>query len=110
MEQYHQYLFKVVDSESTQDENGNWRKPEGTFVEYVSRCRYEKDGRGTVVGVGNGKQVSVSGTIYTPAVPEHLRVGQQVVVSSDRLCNEVLERLSVVSADNGRLHNRIYVQ
>lgn len=110
MEQYHQYLFRVVASEAYQDADGNWQNPDGTSVEYVSKCRFERDGKGTMIGVGNGKQVAITGTIYTPAVPELMNTGQQVIVSADRICDEILEKLSVVSADNGRLHNRIYVQ
>lgn len=106
--QYPHYLFVECPGESVQDENGDWTEQKNELV-YVSRCREEKDGRGTEYDVGGGVFHKVTSVIQCPKSCPEQTVGTRVVVANDESCSSVRIAGIVLNCDPAQLHTRIWV-
>lgn len=107
---YPHHLFRIVSPSAYQDEHGAFVSGGSTTKEYLGVCRYEVDGKGTQIYVGDDKHVVSTGVIYTPTTQRKFGSGECVMVAKDREGNDVVCNANVVSVDNGRLHNRIWTR
>lgn len=109
MLQYQHYLFKVNKGTAYQDDSGRWVPGSGNGYEYVCRCRYEADGRGSFLTMADGKHVVITGVIYAGVMDQDTLKGCEVIVSTDKYGNDVLCNKIVNMANYGRLNTKLYV-
>ena len=109
MNQYPHYLFKKTKCDAYQDEDGRWVQDGKAELRFVGMCRFEMDGRGTVLTMTDGTHVSVSGIVYAPIMDKGALHGSEIVVSYDGEGSEVLCEKRVLTANYGRLNTRLFV-
>ena len=118
---YPHYLYVLVEQEATQDTNGDWLKPSSSWV-LASCCRAETNGKANEVNTSDGRVLVYSDMVYTPIGRiANLCEGTMVAVLKEEreLASADLEALrkdgtlramgKVVKYDDGRLHNRIWI-
>ncbi len=108
IKQYPHYLFQVVASESTQDENGNFTNSEISLV-FVGRCREETAGKGAELHTGGGTFMKYSSLIQLPRGTSYIKEGAEVLVCNDREGESIRIKGSVLKFDQGQLHSRLWL-
>lgn len=109
MQQYPHYIHKVAKCDAYKDDYGRWIQDGTEKIEYVGRCRYEADGRGSTMFLDDGTHVVMSGIVYMPVTDVYKIVGSEIVVSRDKDGKDVLCTKIVYSGSAGRLNTRLYV-
>lgn len=109
MNQYPHYLFKKAKCDAYQDEDGRWVQDGKSELRFVGMCRFEMDGRGTVLTLTDGTHVSITGIVYAPVMDKGSMQGCEVVVAYDKECTDIVCDRRVLTANYGRLNTRLFV-
>lgn len=108
IEQYPHYLFLSIAEPSTQDDEGNWLKQEGTTIFY-GMCREETNGKGMQIRSADGTYHTFSSVIQLPKDSATLEVGTTVYISNNSDGSDLRIQGSVFKFDKGQLHNRLWL-
>jgi hypothetical protein len=111
VKQYPHYLFVVKsDSDSFQDENGNWNNATVNNV-FLSKCREETNGSGAEIQTAGGTFYRYNALIQIPAgqLTQTINSGNIVFVANNSDGTDIRIKGTVLKYDNGQLHNRLWV-
>jgi hypothetical protein len=105
MIQYPHTLQVKQVSESTQNPDGSWSNGGESWV-YVTECREETNGKGTLIALSDGQAIVFSSVVYMPVNVLPINVLTEIqVLSNDgiRITGKVLK------FDKGQLNCRLWL-
>lgn len=103
--QYPHYLFEKVTTESYQNEDGDFVAG-SERLEFVSMCREETNGKGSVVTLANGRQITFGALIQCPKGSKKIQEGAIICVSDDKNGDVVRCKGECLKSDCGQFHTR----
>jgi hypothetical protein len=107
--QYPHYLFVHVVGASVQDADGNWTTTNDSY-QFLSMCREETNGKGSVINGSDGRSVVYSSVIYIPRSGSSVAEGAEVVVTQFNDPEDgVRLRGRVLKFDVGQMNKRLWV-
>lgn len=124
--QYPHFLYKLVSTETGQNDNGSWEGDGEAAVEFCGSCREETNGKGSKIQAANGVFREFAALVQMPVGVQRVAEGTEVFVTSREVVTpadllngdfveaakaEGLVRISgeCLKFDEGRLHNRLWV-
>lgn len=109
VKQYPHYLWKsVVPSEAVQDENGDFVSSDPQWILHSS-CREETNGRGSVITLADGRNITFGALIQCPKGTQKIHEGTKIRVTNDPEGSDVRIEGENLKMDVGQLHTRLWV-
>nr|DAN62634.1 MAG TPA: hypothetical protein [Caudoviricetes sp.] len=105
VKQYPHYLFRKVTTGATQDENGDYVAGVEKW-EFVSMCREETNGKGSVVTLADGRAITFGALVQCPKGSSRIPEGTIIRVSDDDQGASVRCTGECLKSDCGQLHTR----
>jgi len=104
MEQYPDSIVINVNSDATQDSNGNWVAVTGGT--YTLDCRIEPNGAGRKIAGNDGILMDFAFNCYLPKMATIIPTGSAFIVTS---LNNGTVNGNVKRASNGQLNSRLWL-
>ena len=107
MKQYPHYLWKFVtpDGDAVQNEDGNFVSPDPSWILH-GRCREETNGKGSVITLADGRQITFGALIQSPKGTAKIPEGTKIRVTNDPDGSDVRVSWECLKGDVGQLHTR----
>lgn len=110
VKQYPHFLFvNKVNADSIQDADGNWIEQSTSEMVSLGSCREEVSGGGSVIKLADGEFHKYSSIVQMPLDIHDVKAGEEVVIATDELCENIRTKAPVIKFDRGQLHCRLWV-